>query len=68
MKFDTDSLNFLVKTNNKFLDLSERSNGLKWYLNMYLQLIAKTKKYNIENFVVLLDEPGVYLRVVILKI
>ena len=63
VKFDTDSLNFLVKTNNKFLDLSERSNGLKWYLNMYLQLIAKTKKYNIENFVVLLDEPGVYLHV-----
>lgn len=63
VKFDTDSLNFLVKTNNKFLNLSERSNGLKWYLNMYLQLLAKTKKYDIENFVVLLDEPGVYLHV-----
>lgn len=63
VKFDTDSLNFLVKTNNKFLDLSERSNGLKWYLNMYFQLLAKTKKYDIENFVVLLDEPGVYLHV-----
>ena len=62
-KFDTDSLSFVVKTNSKFLDLSERSNGLKWYLNMYIQLLAKTKKYDIENYIVLLDEPGVYLHV-----
>jgi predicted ATP-dependent endonuclease of OLD family len=63
VNFDNDSLNFVVKTNNKFLDLSERSNGLKWYLNMYIQLIAKTQKYNIENYIILLDEPGVYLHV-----
>lgn len=63
VNFDTESLNFVVKTNNKYLDLSERSNGLKWYLNMYIQLLAKTKKYDIENYVVLLDEPGVYLHV-----
>lgn len=63
VNFDNDSLNFVVKTNNKFLNLSERSNGLKWYLNMYIQLLAKTQKYNIENYVVLLDEPGVYLHV-----
>lgn len=63
VNFDTESLNFVVKTNNKYLDLSERSNGLKWYLNMYIQLLAKTKKYDIENYIVLLDEPGVYLHV-----
>lgn len=63
VNFDNDSLNFVVKTNNKFLNLSERSNGLKWYLNMYIQLIAKTQKYHIENYIVLLDEPGVYLHV-----
>lgn len=63
VNFDTESLNFVVKTNNKYLDLRERSNGLKWYLNMYIQLLAKTKKYDIENYVVLLDEPGVYLHV-----
>lgn len=63
VRFDTDSLNFLVKTNNNFINLSERSNGLKWYLNMYIQLLAKTQKYDIENYVVLLDEPGVYLHV-----
>ncbi|MGN1384464.1 MAG: ATP-dependent nuclease [Clostridia bacterium] len=63
VNFDIDSLNFVVKTNNKYLNLSERSNGLKWYLNMYIQLLAKTQKYDIENYVVLLDEPGVYLHV-----
>lgn len=63
VNFNADSLNFVVKTNNKYLNLNERSNGLKWYLNMYIQLLAKTKKYDIENYVVLLDEPGVYLHV-----
>ena len=63
VNFDTESLNFVIKTNKKYLDLSERSNGLKWYLNMYIQLIAKTQKFNIENYIVLLDEPGVYLHV-----
>lgn len=63
VNFDTDSLNFVVKTNNKYLNLSERSNGLKWYLNIYIQLLAKTQKYDIENYIVLLDEPGVYLHV-----
>lgn len=63
VNFDMDSLNFVVKTNNKYLNLSERSNGLKWYLNMYIQLLAKTQKYDMENYVVLLDEPGVYLHV-----
>lgn len=61
--FNNDSLNFIVKTNKKYLNLDERSNGLKWYLNMYIQLVSKTRKNNIENFVVLLDEPGVFLHV-----
>lgn len=63
VKFDVDSLNFAIKTNRKFLNLSERSNGLRWYLNLYIQLLAKTKRNDVENYVVLLDEPGVYLHV-----
>ena len=63
INFDMDALNFVIKTNKKFLNLSERSNGLKWYLNMYIQLLAKTKRNDVENYVVLLDEPGVYLHV-----
>ena len=63
INFDMDALNFVIKTNKKFLNLSERSNGLRWYLNMYIQLLAKTKRNDVENYVVLLDEPGVYLHV-----
>lgn len=63
VNFDMDALNFVIKTNKKFLNLSERSNGLRWYLNMYIQLLAKTKRNDVENYVVLLDEPGVYLHV-----
>lgn len=61
--FENDSLNFVVRTTKKYIDFEERSNGLKWYLNMYLQLLSKTKKYDIENYIILLDEPGVYLHI-----
>ncbi|MBR3888651.1 MAG: AAA family ATPase [Clostridia bacterium] len=63
MNFNNEYINFLVKTNKKYLNLSERSNGLKWYLSFYIQLLAQTQKTNLENFVVLLDEPGVFLHV-----
>lgn len=63
INFENSAINFIVKTNNKYLDLSERSNGLKWYLNMYIQLLAKTKEYVLENCVLLIDEPGVYLHI-----
>ena len=61
--FENDSLNFVVKTTKKYMDFDERSNGLKWYLNMYIQLVSKTKNSNINNYVILIDEPGVYLHV-----
>lgn len=61
--FENDSLNFVVRTTKKYIDFEERSNGLKWYLNMYLQLLSKIKKYDIENYIILLDEPGVYLHI-----
>ena len=47
INFDMDALNFVIKTNKKFLNLSERSNGLRWYLNMYIQLLAKTKRNDV---------------------
>lgn len=63
INFDSSAMNLAIKTNKKYLDISERSNGLKWYFNMYIQLIAKTKLYDMKNLVILLDEPGVYLHV-----
>lgn len=63
LNFENSAINFIVKTGNKYLDLSERSNGLKWYLNMYIQMLAKTKEYIMKNYILLLDEPGVYLHI-----
>ena len=61
--FEFDSLNFVVRTTKKYMNFDERSNGLKWYLNMYIQILSKTNSENIENYVILIDEPGVYLHV-----
>lgn len=61
--FENDSLNFAVKTTKKYVNFEERSNGLKWYLNMYFQIISKTSSSDIENYIILIDEPGVYLHV-----
>lgn len=55
-----NSLNILVKTNGPFLNYSERSNGLKWYVNIFIQLLFNSKS-NLTNNVILLDEPGVFL-------
>lgn len=61
--FENDSLNLIVRTTKKFIDFDERSNGLKWYFNMYVQLLSKTKTKKMENYIILLDEPGVYLHI-----
>lgn len=61
--FEHDSLNFVVKTTKKYMDFNERSNGLKWYLNMYIQILSKTNSTDMKNYVILIDEPGVYLHV-----
>lgn len=53
-------LNFLIKTNGAYLDYSERSNGLKWYTNIFIQLLFNSKS-KFSNNIILLDEPGVFL-------
>lgn len=55
-----NSLNFLVKTKGVFLDYSERSNGLKWYVNIFIQLLFNSRS-KLSNNIILLDEPGVFL-------
>ena len=62
-KFENDSLNFAIKTTKKYMDFEERSNGLKWYLNMFIQIMSETNSTNIENYIILIDEPGVYLHI-----
>lgn len=62
-EFEIDSLNFAIKTTKKYMDFEERSNGLKWYLNMFIQIMSETNSTDIENYIILIDEPGVYLHI-----
>ena len=62
VSFNAGILSFTVKKEDgKLLKLEERSNGLKWYLNLYIDMLA----HDITgvNTVFLLDEPGVSLHV-----
>lgn len=70
--FDMDSgiINFVVEDDiledgTSITNLSERSDGLKWYISMFLQLYSskKTHKYSL----ILLDEPGTSLHVIAQK-
>lgn len=52
----------LKTTDGAYLDYTERSNGLKWYVSIFIQLLYKkkhTKEFS--SYILLLDEPGVYL-------
>lgn len=60
---DYNSINFLIKSNGANINFEERSNGLKWYIEMFLQIYANSIRKEIKNKVILLDEPGVFLHV-----
>lgn len=59
--FKNDTLKILVKTNKNTTNISERSNGLRWYLNLFIDILANDLRNT--NVIFLLDEPGVYLHV-----
>ena len=59
--FKNDLIKILVKTNENTTNISERSNGLRWYLNLFIDILANDIKDT--NVIFLLDEPGVYLHV-----
>ena len=54
-------LKILIKTTGRHMQMSERSNGLRWYLNLFVALRANHTKSN--NVIFLMDEPGVHLHV-----
>lgn len=61
ISFKNDFIRILVKTNENTTNINERSNGLRWYLNLFIDILANDIKDT--NVVYLLDEPGVYLHV-----
>lgn len=56
-------ISIIIDTSNRYLSYDERSNGLKWYLNLFIQLLFMERKNckSIKNNIILIDEPGVYL-------
>lgn len=61
ISFKNDFIKIFVKTNEITTNISERSNGLRWYLNLFIDILANNIKDT--NVIYLLDEPGVYLHV-----
>ena len=61
VNFENNCLKIFIKTKEHTTYLDERSNGLKWFLNLFIDLAYG----NLENktIIYLLDEPGVYLHV-----
>lgn len=61
-RFEGNLIKFLVHTNKgKTMQITERSNGLRWYLSLFIDILAN----NLSNSQVLFlfDEPGVHLHV-----
>lgn len=62
VEFDSSIVSFSVQSSDgESLLLSERSNGLKWYLNTFID--AKANGVSKSNVVYLFDEPGISLHV-----
>lgn len=60
--FNANSVTFSVQTGDgETLQLGERSNGLKWYLETFID--AKANNLPQRNVVYLFDEPGCFLHV-----
>ncbi|WP_157783050.1 ATP-dependent nuclease [Alkalibacillus haloalkaliphilus] len=61
-RFDGQKLKFSLKSGQgKRLSITERSDGLKWYLGLFIEL--KSLNYFSEPSLILIDEPGVHLHV-----
>ena len=60
---DKNKINIIVDTHNENLQYEERSNGLKWYIGLLIQLLTINGNINSISTcnVILIDEPAVYL-------
>jgi len=61
INFNSHKMTVAIKTKGKFLPIEERSNGLKWYINIFIQLMFRDLIGKSRNKIILLDEPGVFL-------
>lgn len=62
LSFNNNSVSFLIRTGDgESLKLSERSNGLKWYLETFID--AQANDVIGKNVIYLFDEPGISLHI-----
>lgn len=61
IKLTPNKVRLYVNTGGPTITFSERSNGLRWYLNLYIDMLANNLLGR--HVVYLIDEPGVYLHV-----
>lgn len=62
IEFTSGNILFTIKSEDgDTFSLNERSNGLKWYINLFIDMIAN--EIDEKNVIFLLDEPGVNLHV-----
>lgn len=61
VRIEQSKFTLLVETDKNKMSLSERSNGLRWYLNMFINI--KANDLLDKNVIYLIDEPAVYLHV-----
>ncbi len=57
-----DQLTFTVETRGKHLFPDQRSQGFRWFLSFYLQMMVLKRAGNRQN-VLLIDEPGAHLHI-----
>lgn len=61
VEFENRVFKIYILTDDKAMNLSERSNGLRWYISLFVDVLSRD--YKNKSLVYLLDEPGVYLHV-----
>lgn len=61
LRVEENEIKFLLSTTDTNLSYSERSDGLKWYFNLFIKMRATDLDYR--NVIYIMDEPGVKLHV-----
>ncbi|WP_153007734.1 ATP-dependent nuclease [Bacillus coahuilensis] len=61
VEFESRVFKIYILTDDRAMNLSERSNGLRWYISIFVDVLSRENKN--KSLVYLLDEPGVYLHV-----
>lgn len=62
IRLESNCVNIHVSVGDVVTSFTERSNGLRWYLNMFIDLMSQIENQQ-RPVVYVLDEPGIFLHV-----